>query len=120
MIFMSLDIYLTTEPDVCPHCGRSDPREGFSANITHNLANMAREAGIYHHLWRPEEVGATHASQLIEPLRAGLSLLRSDPARFSAFNAKNGWGVYDDFVPWVERYLAACEADPTAKITVSR
>src|SRR5690242_20071192 len=53
----------------------------FDRNITHNLNAMAGEAGIYKHLWRPEELGITHARQLIEPLRAGLELLRSDPER---------------------------------------
>jgi len=32
----------------------------------------------------------------------------------------NGWGLYEDFVPWIERYLAACEEYPEAIIRVSR
>jgi hypothetical protein len=91
----------------------------YDANITHNLGRMAREAGIYDCLWHPSEAGITKASQLIEPLRAGLALLKSDPARFEAFNAPNGWGLYKHFVPFVERYLAACEENPDADVEAS-
>lgn len=52
---MSLDVYLKAVR----------PAEVFSANITHNLGAMAEAAGIYRHLWRPEEVG-------VPPLPGGL------------------------------------------------
>lgn len=40
----------------------------FRGNITHNLVGMARECGAYYHLWSPEQIGITHASELIHPL----------------------------------------------------
>lgn len=107
---MSLDVSLT----------KVMPCEIYGANITHNLNKMAAEAGIYEHLWRPEEIGITTAAQLIEPLRAGLALLKSDPARFEAFNPSNGWGSYEGLVSFVERYLEACEEAPDAEVSVSR
>ena len=107
---MSLDVYLT----------RTQPTTVFDANITHNLGVMAEEAGIYKHLWRPEEIGITKASQLIEPLREAITLMRADPTRFEKHNASNGWGLYEHFVPWLERYLAACEEYPDADVGVSR
>lgn len=107
---MSLDVYLTAVR----------PTEVYSANITHNLGAMAKEAGIYKHLWRPDEIGVTKAAQLIEPLRAGLALLQSDEARFRPFDAPNGWGRYEHLVPFVAEYLAACEANPDADVHVSR
>jgi type II secretory pathway component PulM len=107
---MSLDVYLMKTQVVAVH-------EGV---ITHNLGAMANEAGIYQHLWRPEELGITKAAELIEPLRAGLALLKSDPPRFEALNPSNGWGSYSSFVPWVQKYLAACEAHPDANVEVSR
>ena len=122
---MSLDVWLT-QPVICPHCHHSLTPEGdegrtvYDANITHNLGRMAQEAGIYQHLWRPEELGLTKAGQLIEPVRKGLELMKSDSDRFSQFNAPNGWGLYKNFVPWVERYLTACEENPDADIHVSR
>lgn len=96
------------------------PTEVYSANITHNLGEMAQEAGIYTHLWRPDELGLTTAGELIEPLRIGLMLLKQDPDRFKKHNSPNGWGVYEHFVLFVEKYLAACEENPDATIEVSR
>ncbi len=32
----------------------------------------------------------------------------------------NGWGTYKNFVPWVAKYLAACEEYPDADVSVSR
>lgn len=92
----------------------------FDANITHNLINMADAAGIYKHLWRPDEIGITKASQLIEPLRKGISAMKSDSVKFRSFEPENKWGTYDNFVPWLERYLAACEENPDAEIEISR
>jgi hypothetical protein len=104
----------------CVAISTEETNEVYSANITHNLGAMAREAGIYEHCWRPDEIGITKAGQLVEPLRAGLALMKADPPRFEKHNAKNGWGLYEHFVPWVEKYLAACEENPTADVRVSR
>ncbi len=97
-----------------------DDDRGYSANITHNLGEMAGAAGIYKHLWRPEEVGITRAAQLIEPLKDGLAALQSDPVKFKAFNPSNGWGNYDGLVRFVADYLAACIRMPRAEVRVSR
>jgi len=107
---MSLDVSLM----------RVQPCEVYTANITHNLTGMAEEAGIYTHLWRPEEIGITHAYQLIEPLKAALKQLRGDPERFDKHNPNNGWGNYHVFVQFLERYLAACEDKPDCTINISR
>ena len=107
---MSLDVYLT----------EIKPIEVYSANITHNLHAMAEEAGLYKLIWRPDEVGILKADQLILALRAGLSLLKNDPARFQKFNPPNGWGTYEGFVCFVEQYLKACEEHPNADVRVSR
>lgn len=94
--------------------------EAYWANITHNLSRMADAAGIGTHLWCPEELGITKAGELIEPLTAGLAELKSKPDHYKQFNAKNGWGDYDGFVDWVERYLTACKEYPEGTISVSR
>lgn len=125
---MSLDVDLTgqtTEVEcVCACCENRHTRKQtetfFSGNITHNLCEMAEAAGIYLHLWRPEEIGITKAAELVEPLRAGLVLLESDPPRFEKHNAENGWGTYKHFVPFVREYLQACEAHPDANVFACR
>jgi hypothetical protein len=92
----------------------------YSANITHNLGRMANEAGVYACCWRPDENGITHAKQLIEPLRAGIELMESDPPRFQQHNPSNGWGTYEGLVSWLKEYLHACEDYPEAEVSVWR
>lgn len=36
------------------------------------------------------------------------------------FNSDNGWGMYVNFVPFVEKYLNACKQYPDAKVEVWR
>jgi hypothetical protein len=81
---------------------------------------MATQAGIYECLWRPEEIGITKASQMIAPLETGLQKLKSDPAYYQQWNAPNGWGMYEHFVPFVEKYLNACRENPLANVYASR
>lgn len=92
----------------------------FDYNITHNLGEMASEAGIYYHLWRPEEIGVELAGDLIKPLQQGLYLLQHQPEKFEKYNPSNGWGSYDGLVSLVKDYLVACEKYPNAKIYISR
>jgi len=125
---MSLDVYLMgpkkKEKCQCFNCGdihrKRERIEYFSSNITHNLGKMAGKAGIYQHLWRPEELGIKKAKKLIRPLREGLAKMKANPRYYEQFNADNGWGLYEHFVPWVEEYLKACETYPNAIIEVSR
>jgi hypothetical protein len=112
------DAYPGQEPDIIAGDIEDESCEVYSANITHNLGAMAKEAGIYKHLWCPEEIGITKAHELIIPLTNGLHKLKNDPAKFQAFNAKNGWGLYEHFVPFVERYLNACKEYPESTISV--
>lgn len=124
---MSLDVYLLgeqVEVECVCSCGNkhaSTTRPYFyQDNITHNLGRMAEAAGIYEALWRPDEIGLTLASQLIAPLEEGLRKLKADPIGFAQFNAPNGWGLYEHFVPFTEKYLEACKQYPEAKVRASR
>ncbi|WP_046060029.1 hypothetical protein [Paracidovorax citrulli] len=107
---MSLDVYLEDE----------DGKELYGANITHNLADMARAAGIYMCLWRPEEIGITRASEVIEPLAKGLADLATNQAKYEAYNAPNGWGMWKHFVPFCAAYLQACRDHPNALVRACR
>ena len=116
---MSLDLYLQVSVDV----GGSEPHTVtlWQANYTHNCNKMAEAAGIYNHVWRPEELPEIKtAADLIEPLRAGILRMEADPQKFIALNPANGWGSYETFLPWLKRYLAACMEYPKATIDASR
>jgi hypothetical protein len=107
---MSLDVYLIDQ----------DGDRVYSANITHNLNKMAHEAGIYACLWRPDENGIEKAVQIIEPLRLGIADMVTRPTYFEQFNAPNGWGKYEHFLPFCAKYLEACIAHPEAIVRVWR
>jgi hypothetical protein len=82
---MSLDVYLNDEGGY----------ELYWANITHNLCAMAKHAGIYECLWRPDEIG------------------------IKQFNSPNDWGKWENFLPWCARLLQACKDYPEALVKVS-
>ena len=114
---MSLDVWLYMDIDT----GGKELKqiELFEANITHNLTGMADAAGIYTALWHPEDMGAKYAGDIVGVIEKGLEKMKSDPEKFEAYNAHNGWGLYEHFVPWVEKYLEACKEHPRALIGVS-
>ena len=96
------------------------PVEVHSQNITHNLGAMAEEAGLYYPLWRPEEIGITKASELIPYLESGIRAMEKDPEKFKIHNAKNGWGSYDRFLPWLKKLLTACYEHPDSSVEACR
>ncbi len=108
---MSLDFSLK-----CKEC----EQECFTDNITHNLVEMAREADIYFALWKPEEIQAKEGKDIISILERGLVTLKGAPSYFSQFDSSNGYGVYRDFIPFVEEVLEGCKKYPNATISVSR
>ena len=101
---------------------------------------MASEAGIYEALWRPhrlkegynipesdhnaewefEDNTITKASEIIPIIEKGLEDLKARPEYFKKFNSPNGWGMYEHFVPFVEKYLEACKEYPESIVEVSR
>lgn len=107
---MSLDVYLKANRLV----------EVYTANITHNLGPMAKEAGLYEALWRPEEINVKTGFELILHLEIGLKILKDNPERFKKFNPENGWGNYEGLVNFVEKYLEACKQNCDSLVKVSR
>ena len=140
---MSLDVDLIVDETFTCECGKTSKTGSYSAydaNITHNLGEMATKAGIYEALWRPyrlkenfniskdnheaewkfEEENITLAKDIIPLLETGLSKLKKRRKYFEKFNSPNGWGIYEHFVPFVEKYLKACKEFPNSIIKVSR
>jgi hypothetical protein len=113
---MSLDVDLMV----------TQPVSIYSSNITHNLGKMAGvvvlKSGLtlYQCLWRPEEVGITHASCLGEYLDEGWNILLSDPEKYKKYNPENGWGSYEGLCDFVYKYRNACWDNPDAELRISR
>jgi hypothetical protein len=122
---MSLDVSLYSAEKktvMCYFCMHEHEEQEmlYDANITHNLGKMAAKAGIYKALWRPEEIGAKYAKDIIEIVEKGLADLKARPEYFEQFNSPNGWGMYEHFVPFVSDYLDALKENPDAEIHISR
>ena len=142
---MSLDVTLIEKEGsekICEHCDSTyhSVDQVYTANITHNLGEMAGKAGIYEALWRPykldkncpkefddytaelafEEAHEYFAKDIINVLEKGLKDLKEKPDYYKQFNSENGWGLYEHFVPFVEKYLEACKENPDCLIEVSR
>ena len=109
---MGLNIYL--------HNPKKDYEVLEATQLTHNLTRMAKIAGIYQHLWRPEELDIEFAYQLIKPLKAAVKIVSKHPEYFKLFEAKNGWGTYEGFLKNITKYLYLCEKFPDYEIHVSR
>ena len=89
-------------------------------NITHNLTQMAEEAGIYKWMWRVDELGIKSAQELIVPLQMGLDRLLNDPEKYRQYNPENGWGTYEGLVAVVRDLIEACKKYPEAEVEISR
>jgi len=109
ILYMGLNLYLS-EIDV----------HVLDRHITHNLINMAREAGIYEVLWCPEKIGIERASDMIPYLEKGVEALKSDPERFKEFNPENGWGSYEGLLWFAIDTLVTCMGYPNASVSAHR
>lgn len=120
---MSLDLSLESIPGTskctcrCGHEHVSVQSEiVFNSNMTHNVGNMLDAAGLYQILWHGDGLVA---GEQIGVLRRGLSAMLTDPERFKKMSASNGWGTYEQVVPWLTKVIVAFAANPTAIIHCS-
>lgn len=117
---LSLEEVREKWPEADVNDEKYESNEIYAANITHNLNGMAAAVGLYEPLWRPDENNWTKASDLIPLLEAGLEKLKVDPEQYGKLAPSNGWGTYEGLVEFTEKYLAACKANPEARVEVSR
>lgn len=110
---MSLDFSLTIMIDTG---GEPFIHELFSKNITHNLGNMARACGVHHALWQST---GNNAGSIITTLERGLKTLKDDSDTFEKYDSANGWGLYENFIPFIEACLEACKTHPKSIINAS-
>jgi hypothetical protein len=126
---MSLSIFIKSneleiEECICLSCNYKHNNSFYPEiecfNITHNLINMAEACGLYEVVWRPDENDIKTCQQMIEHLKNGIKLLKSDPEKFKKYEPENGWGSYKGFLSFLEKYLECCEMYPDFLIKVER
>jgi hypothetical protein len=104
---MSLDIYLT-EIKEC---------EVYWANITHNLGEMWNKAGIYDDLYNSK---GKKGKDILNNLIIARDKMLMNPEYYKQFNAKNGWGIYDNAIKFLENLIIAIEENPESIINISK
>ena len=104
---MSLDLYLH-----CPTCGHD---ETGGHNITHNVHEMAVQAGADCWEWEGRLAGET-----LPELTAAIEALSARPEHFSQWNAPNGWGVVANLLRFLRAVRESAEQHPTWRWKVSR
>ena len=140
---MSLDVTLYRNYHVSYDGGitlEEKQEDVYSSNITHNLGEMAGKAGIYEALWRPhrlkegydipegdhdaeykfEEANLVRAYEIIPIIEKGLEDMKARPKHYEKFNSPNGWGMYHNFVPFIEEYLEALKKYPESFVDCDR
>ena len=88
----------------------------YHANITHNMADMAKSCGLWEPLWRPHENGYERAGDLVEPIAEGIGRLMEDPDEMQKLNPSNGWGSFDALLEFARSTMAACQVYQDAHI----
>lgn len=126
---MSLDVTIFK-------AGHHKENNEWSANITHEMGEMAQhipvyykftdneeyENDLYHLVWRPEEVGfgCNNTDIVAQALQSGISYMVAHRDELLQYNPSNGWGDYDSFLIWLIKYWKACLDNPDCKIEVDR
>ncbi len=118
---MSLDITLELEIKTkCPHCKEhiiTGSESVYETNITHNLSKMAHEAGIYEAIWCAEDKSP---KDVIEEIEKGYAKMVEQPNYFKFYSSSNGWGTYEQFIPWLENLIEYYKEYPNTKILISK
>jgi hypothetical protein len=139
---MSLDVHLYRPYLISYDEGKTlEPRREllYNANITHNLNKMATKAGIYEALWRPyqlkpdypgfddhkaeweyEDANPVRGYEIIDVIEKGLDDMKKRPEYYKKFNSPNGWGTYENFLSFIEKYLIALKQFPEAIVVCDR
>ncbi len=86
-------------------------------NITHNLTPMWKKAGIYDALYNSEYM---EAKDILPVLIDGLADMVANKEEYEKLNSPNGWGLYENAVPWLVELIQGCKDYPDSVIEVSR
>ena len=112
---MSITVWLTALVDL----GGKDrvEFEVWEWNVTHNLSQMWRAAGIFNEIYNSEGV---EASEVVDRLNHGLRMMTHHPEAYRALEPSNGWGTYENAIEFIGNFIEACNEYPKAVIAVCK
>ena len=88
-----------------------------SANYTHNVTRMWKEAGVYDALYMSD---GKQVKDIIDELNSGLSNMYANPEKYIAMNPTNGWGSYESALDWLKQLISNIESYPDGTICISK
>ena len=88
----------------CPDCSGhpQDPR--FEVNITYNVGNMLRRAGIH-----PKVLDGMSVEEALPIVKNGYAIMYDNPDYFRQFRPDNGWGTVKSTLDALRDLLNALE-----------
>lgn len=84
-------------------------------NMTYNVAPMVVEASGVSFSW----YDGISCAKALPLLRRTWQQMKRDPETYKRLEAWNGWGTYDQFMPYLTRLYAMVRLHPTGVIEVS-
>lgn len=94
-----------------------DCNEVYSGNMTHNVTDMWREAGVYNALYNSHGLKAW---LIIDQLAAGIGDMVTFPEKYKNMDSENGWGTYDRALPFLIEVYKNCKKNPGARIEIDK
>lgn len=115
---MSLDLYVNGTT-TCPHCRKAVPldTEAWSRNITHNVTEMWRKAGVYEALY---ESDGHQCKEYTRSLEYGLTAMLESFADYKLLDAANGWGRAEHALAFLWDAYRTFRDNPEGVIHVSK
>jgi hypothetical protein len=84
-------------------------------NMTYNIAEMVRQACGVTFSW----FDGMSCEKALPLLRFCWLRMKRYPDFFRPFEASNGWGTYDQFMPYLTRFYVMARLHPAGQIRVS-
>lgn len=90
-------------------------------DCSHNVAEIAKAAGIHSQLWRGENhPEIQRCCHLVEPLDKAIVFIIKNRTDLLHLNPENGWGSVDSFLQFLVDLRASCQLHRRKKFIVSR
>lgn len=92
----------------------------FEGEVSADLVPIAKKAGIYQHVWHPDELKISRAKELISPIENAIKDMDADMPAFEALNGDDEFGTAKNLKEFLGIYLDACNTYPKAHVRVMK
>ena len=104
---MSWDVTIERQAlthEVCSWCEGHEQGSDFELNITYNVGNMLRRAGIH-----PKVLDGMSVTEALLIVKNGYAVMHDNPSYFDQFVPQNGWGTVETTLAALLSFLNVLE-----------